>query len=130
MLGSRPSVSTFPAAFSLQPGSATAELVARIPAEQIPYAVASLLVRWWTECNVGRPADRSGAGAPDPGRLLSARELAGHLGVPESWVRSEQRAGRIPSVRLGKYVRFRRSEVDAVLAESAQSRSNYAGLDG
>jgi excisionase family DNA binding protein len=50
--------------------------------------------------------------------LLTAGELAKRLNVPESWVRSEQRAGRIPFKRLGKYVRFSSWEVEAVLSET------------
>ncbi len=41
-------------------------------------------------------------GAP----LLNASEAAALLSVPESWVRAEARADRIPHVRLGRYVRF------------------------
>jgi excisionase family DNA binding protein len=50
--------------------------------------------------------------------LLTAGELAQQLNVPESWVRSEQRAGRIPYKRLGKYVRFNRKDVEGALSET------------
>ena len=46
-------------------------------------------------------------------RLLDAAEVAELLSVPESWVRQETRAGRLPHVALGRYRRYRR---DAVLA--------------
>jgi excisionase family DNA binding protein len=49
--------------------------------------------------------------------FLRADVLAERLGVPESWVRTEERAGRIPSVRLGRYVRFKLSDVEHALAE-------------
>lgn len=49
--------------------------------------------------------------------LVGAPEMARRLGVPESWIRTEQRAGRIPCVMLGRYVRFRPSEVERALAE-------------
>jgi excisionase family DNA binding protein len=39
-------------------------------------------------------------------RLLTACEVAERLSVPESWVRQESREGRMPHVRLGRYVRF------------------------
>jgi excisionase family DNA binding protein len=39
-------------------------------------------------------------------RLLTAREVAERLSVPESWVRQESREGRMPCLRLGRYVRF------------------------
>jgi excisionase family DNA binding protein len=46
-------------------------------------------------------------------RLLTAREVAERLTVPESWVRAETRAGRMPALELGRY---RRYEWDAVVA--------------
>jgi excisionase family DNA binding protein len=39
-------------------------------------------------------------------RLLTAAEIAERLNVPESWVRQEARADRMPHIRLGRYVRF------------------------
>ena len=51
----------------------------------------------------------------DPDRLLNARELAYTLGVPETWVREHTRAGNIPHVRLGRYARYRREDVEAWL---------------
>jgi hypothetical protein len=50
-----------------------------------------------------------------PEALLDAPMLARALNVAESWVRTEERLGHIPSVRLGRYVRFRLSEVQAAL---------------
>jgi excisionase family DNA binding protein len=47
--------------------------------------------------------------------LLTAGGLAKILGVPESKVRSEQRAGRIPCVTIGRYKRFRRADVENAL---------------
>ncbi len=46
-------------------------------------------------------------------RLLTAAEVAEHLNVPESWVRQETRAGRLPCLELGRY---RRYQLDAVHA--------------
>ena len=46
--------------------------------------------------------------------LLDARQAAELLNVPESWVRAEARADRIPHLRLGpKYVRFEAAELVA-----------------
>jgi len=39
-------------------------------------------------------------------RLLTAAEVAERLNVPESWVRGETRAGRIPHLPLGRYRRY------------------------
>jgi hypothetical protein len=55
-----------------------------------------------------------GAHAESEG-LVDAPTLAKHLDVKVSWVRTEQRAGRIPSVLVGRYVKFRLSEALAAL---------------
>ena len=46
-------------------------------------------------------------------RLLTAAEIAELLSVPESWVRQETRADRLPHLTLGRYRRYDR---EAVLA--------------
>ena len=63
-------------------------------------------------------AVRLGSAAPVPETepLVDAKVLAQHLGTPESWVRGEQRAGRIPYLKLGRYIRFKIREVEAALA--------------
>lgn len=38
--------------------------------------------------------------------LLTAAEVAERLSVPESWVRAETRAGRVPAIELGRYRRY------------------------
>jgi len=48
-------------------------------------------------------------------RLLEAREVAELLSVPESWVRAETRAGRLPHVCLGRYRRYDEAAVFAWL---------------
>ena len=46
--------------------------------------------------------------APRPGgSLLTAEEVAAMLGVPKSWVYQQSRRGRIPTVTLGRYRRYR-----------------------
>lgn len=39
--------------------------------------------------------------------LLSAGQVAQMLGVPKSWVYEQSRKGRIPTVTLGRYRRYR-----------------------
>jgi excisionase family DNA binding protein len=39
-------------------------------------------------------------------RLLTAAEVAERLSVPESWVRAETRADRMPHLELGRYRRY------------------------
>jgi excisionase family DNA binding protein len=54
-----------------------------------------------------------------PDGLLTARELAEHLGMSSSWVLDEWEAGRLPGFKLGDGraapVRFRLAEVEAWL---------------
>jgi excisionase family DNA binding protein len=60
------------------------------------------------------------------GSLLTAGEVADLLGVSTSWVYAQSRRGRIPTVTLGRYRRYRREAIEARLAEleaaSAQAR--------
>jgi hypothetical protein len=55
--------------------------------------------------------------------FVTASDLARHLNLPQSWVRTEERLGRLPSVRLGKYIRFKVSEVERALAQKPRRRS-------
>lgn len=49
-------------------------------------------------------------------RLLEADDVARYIGMTSDWVYREVRAGRMPHIRLGRYVRFRRESIDAWLA--------------
>jgi excisionase family DNA binding protein len=51
-----------------------------------------------------------------PPALLDANQASKFLSVPASWILAEARAGRIPHVRLGRYVRFSRDELLAWIA--------------
>jgi hypothetical protein len=53
--------------------------------------------------------------APESEDFVDAPTLARRLNVKVSWVRTEERAGRLPSVHVGRYVKFRSSEVLAAL---------------
>jgi excisionase family DNA binding protein len=55
---------------------------------------------------------RQGDGDP-PGALLTAEEVSRLLGVPRTWVYEQSRCGRIPTVTLGRYRRYRREAIDA-----------------
>jgi excisionase family DNA binding protein len=52
-----------------------------------------------------RPEDRSSARESD---VLTAEEVADMLRVTPAWVYAESRRHRIPHIRLGRYIRFRR----------------------
>ena len=43
---------------------------------------------------------------------MSADEVAELLGVSKSWVYEQSRQGRIPTVRLGRYRRYRREAIE------------------
>jgi excisionase family DNA binding protein len=50
-------------------------------------------------------------------RLLTAKEVARLLAVPESWVREATREGHIPHVKLGRYRRYQPAAIEAWLDE-------------
>jgi excisionase family DNA binding protein len=50
-------------------------------------------------------------------RLLTAKEVAELLAVPESWVREATRAGCLPHVCLGRYRRYELTAIEAWLVE-------------
>ncbi len=89
----------------------------RIPVDQIPCVLAFLSARLLAEGISNRSCEHNGESVRNAENLLTAGELAERLNLPESWVRTEERAGRIPSVRLGRYVRFKLSDIERALAE-------------
>ncbi len=89
----------------------------RVPVDQISSVLALLAARLVSEGRLPRDMQREGANGPGSESLLTAGQLGQRLNVPESWVRTEQRAGRIPCKRLGKYVRFKLGDVERALAE-------------
>lgn len=50
--------------------------------------------------------------------LLTAPQLAALLSVPLGWIYAQTRAGGIPSVRLGRYCRYRPSAIARWLEEA------------
>jgi len=100
---------------------AIVEWAARISLDQIPGLLLVLASRWLVETAANAKEQESKTVSPPD--LVTAGELARHLNLPESWVRTEERLGRIPSVRLGKYVRFRLSEVERTLGQKPSRRS-------
>jgi len=74
-----------------------------------------------------RPESNSGASPPD--RLLAVNEAAELLGLksPRTLYKWAY-AGRIPSVKLGKLLRFRRSDLERLIADGERPAS--ASPDG
>jgi hypothetical protein len=97
--------------------AAVVDWARRVPVDQIPCVVAFLSARLLAEGGSNRSCEHNGETARDAKNLLRAGELAERLNVPESWVRTEERARCIPSIRLGKYVRFKLNDVERTLAE-------------
>ena len=59
--------------------------------------------------------DREAPKASEAERLLSVVEAAELLNVPPSWIYSASEAGRLPGYKVGKYRRFKLSELAAWL---------------
>ena len=53
--------------------------------------------------------------------LMKVDEAAAHLRVSTSWLYRQVAAGLVPTVRLGRNVRFRRADLDAWAASTKPS---------
>jgi excisionase family DNA binding protein len=62
------------------------------------------------------PVDRH----PEDDPLLTAGEVASLMRVTTAWVYAESRRNTLPHVRLGRYVRFRRSAIERWLDDVQQ----------
>jgi excisionase family DNA binding protein len=61
-------------------------------------------------------------------RLLTAADVADLLAIKESWVREATRDGRLPHLRLGRYRRYRREDIERWLSEQrAGGRLAFSG---
>ena len=60
------------------------------------------------------------------GALLTAGQVAKLLGVPTSWVYEQSRKGRIPTVTLGRYRRYRAEAIDEWLEELERNGETLA----
>jgi excisionase family DNA binding protein len=90
----------------------------RLSIDEVPGLLLFLAARWLAETGPKSKAENNAAAESSTEKLLTPRELAEHLNVHESWVRTEERLGRIPSVRLGRYVRFKLSKVERTLVRN------------
>jgi excisionase family DNA binding protein len=79
--------------------------------------------------DISAAPDRRGpparAGSESGARLLEAEEVARYLGMRTDWVYREVRAGRLPHIRLGRAVRFRRESIETWL--EARERAAFNG---
>lgn len=58
--------------------------------------------------------------------LMTAEEVAELLSLPRSWVYEQSRKGKIPTVTLGRYRRYRREAILSWLAERERSANGRA----
>ncbi len=92
------------------PPRALAALQSRAAVVQAALAAEALAAATETaQVRASKPAAAMG--------LLTAKQMAEYLKVPESWVRSEARADRIPKRMIGRYVRFDAAEVERALSQ-------------
>ena len=56
-------------------------------------------------------------------RLVGVKELKKRFGPPASWWYEQSENGDVPSYKLGKYRKFRLSEVEAWIQEQRQRPS-------
>ncbi len=57
-------------------------------------------------------------------RLLTAEEVAEQLNLPKSWIYEQSRAGRFPTVRMGRYMRYDQRDVDAWIDQHRNAWTN------
>jgi len=74
---------------------------------------------------LGRRSRMSTSTLAEARALLTAKDVAAMLGVPTSWVYEQSRLGRIPTVTLGRYRRYR---AEAIAAWVAQLEAPAGGL--
>ena len=55
-------------------------------------------------------------------QLLTARQVAQLLAVPESWVREATRQNTLPHLRLGRYRRYQQAHIEAWLNEQQHGK--------
>ena len=53
--------------------------------------------------------------------LMTAEEIGHILGVPTGWVYRQSRAGRIPTVKLGRYYRYRLEAIERWIVEREEA---------
>jgi hypothetical protein len=88
-------------------------------------ALAGAQARAWLRLAEARPATPPRSEEP---LYLDASQVAQRLNLPENWIRDRARRGKIPSQRIGHYVRFEwskvRAAVEAMNAEKAQDTAS------
>ena len=86
--------------------------IAALDRDQLPTLMLAIAARM-------AEAKSTPATVSAPAGLVNAAQAAAALDVPESWLRSQARTGKLPSVRCGKYVRFDIAEIKLHLANKS-----------
>lgn len=60
-------------------------------------------------------------------RLVGVAELSSILGVKESWVYGKSKCGEIPTIHVGRYLRFDVREVLRYLAADREAQRRAVG---
>jgi len=97
-----------------------------LPSEELPALLGELeaaKAHAWARLTLPPPV----ATQTEP--LLTAEELAPVIKLPVHAVRDRARRGIIPSVPVGRYVRFQASAVIAALKGEVPSRSTHPGAE-
>jgi len=79
--------------------------------------LADLVAERVLEALASPDAPASGGSALPSGTLLTADEVAELLGVTSAWIYGQSRRGRIPTVKLGRYYRYRLDAIEAWITE-------------
>lgn len=66
---------------------------------------------------VGRPSEAPATDGTQDDQLVDAAHMGRLLGVADTWVEQAAKTGRIPAVRVGRYLRFLPRAVLAALQE-------------
>ena len=68
-----------------------------------------------------QPTTPAAPSRPEP-ECSTAKQVADRYNVPESWVYEQARLGRLPSVQLGRYRRFKLADVEKAIAGVKENR--------
>ncbi len=97
--------------------------VAQMPSESIPpllCQVSALLGAVAARLLVGATGEVRSADRADPQQYLTAEEVSNLLRLPKGRVYELARQGRLPTSRIGKYVRFPSRDIDRWVAERTE----------
>lgn len=68
---------------------------------------------------IEQPGRRSATPSSSSGELLTVEQAADYLNITDHFVRRLIRERRIPFLKVGRLVRFRRADIEAYLRECA-----------